>query len=118
MTAQPYHIISAIDNLIFWPYLLLIEIRFHSSEFMREYNVARGNNVAEIIVRVKMALTINYPQAARGLSDNEMALFLFIDYQRKSDKSSLDRPGLLPEPTADAVLGRRPKCHPLINSWL
>ena len=29
MTAQPYHIISAIDNLILWQYWLLIETRFH-----------------------------------------------------------------------------------------
>lgn len=29
MTAQPYHIISAIDNLILWQYWFLIETRFH-----------------------------------------------------------------------------------------
>ncbi len=29
MTAQPYHIISATDNLILWQFLFLIETRFH-----------------------------------------------------------------------------------------
>lgn len=50
---------------------------------MREYNVDVGNNVAEIIVRKKMALPINYPQAAQGLSGNKTVFYLFIDYQRK-----------------------------------
>jgi hypothetical protein len=48
---------------------------------MREYNVDVGNNVAEIIVRVKMALPINYPQAAQGLSESKMSFSLSIDYQ-------------------------------------
>lgn len=44
---------------------------------MREYNVDVGNNVAEIIVRVKMALPINYPQAAQGLSGNKK-IFIYL----------------------------------------
>jgi hypothetical protein len=48
---------------------------------MWEYNVDAGNNVAEIIVRKEMALPINYPQAAQGLSESKMGFSLFIDYQ-------------------------------------
>ncbi len=44
---------------------------------MREYNVDVGNNVAEIIVRVKIALPINYPQAAQGLSGNK-TIFIYL----------------------------------------
>ncbi|BEN78690.1 hypothetical protein SMKC082_21000 [Serratia marcescens] len=44
---------------------------------MWEYNVDAGNNVAEIIVRKEMALPINYPQAAQGLSESKMS-FLYL----------------------------------------
>lgn len=44
---------------------------------MREYNVDVGNNVAEIIVIKEMALPINYPQAAQGLSESKM-IFLYL----------------------------------------
>lgn len=50
---------------------------------MGEYNVAGGNNVAEIIVRKEMALPINCPQAARGLSDNGMDLFYLLIINEK-----------------------------------
>ncbi len=45
---------------------------------MREYNVDVGNNVAGIIVRKKMALPINYPQAAQGLSGNKTVFFIYL----------------------------------------
>ena len=85
---------------------------------MREYNVDVGNNVAEIIVRVKVTQPINYPQAAQGLSGNKAVIYLSIDYQRKIDKFSPGRPGVSPEPTAGAVPGRWPEYRPPINSWL
>ncbi len=85
---------------------------------MWEYNVDAGNNVAEIIVRNEMALPINYPQTAQGLSENKINFPLFIDYQRKSCISSPGHPGVSPEPTAGAAPGRWPECRPPINSWL